>query len=71
MLGPRALPQPIQQTGCSSAVHLGRRVLWGWATTHNGQDVAPEQHLHDADASIVEASTELQQCREDALTGQH
>jgi hypothetical protein len=60
--GGQAAPAKLQpswllQQRCS---HLGGRVLGGWSTSYNGQDVAPEQHLNDADAPIVEASTKLQ-----------
>ncbi len=38
---------------------LVRGVLRGLASTHECQNIAAEEHLHNADASIVELSSEL------------
>jgi hypothetical protein len=48
--------------GCylGAATHLCGRVLWCRAPSHDGQDVAAKQHLHNADAAIIESSTKLQ-----------
>lgn len=40
-------------------LYLVGRVLWCSAAAHNGQDVAPKQHLDDAYAPIVEAPAKL------------